>query len=80
MTDTAVQELQEHFATQLQKAGWVRQSGGSEASSAWTTWQVPVDADGETHRHGLGLLYVLAMPDKHVRFLCVETIGEVPDG
>ncbi|HZR98626.1 MAG TPA: hypothetical protein VFE37_07970, partial [Chloroflexota bacterium] len=65
-TDQGVKELEAQFAAQLQAAGWTRQAGGAQGPLAWSTWQVPGDADWR------GLLLLAESPRPNRRLLSLR--------
>lgn len=56
VTTMTVSTIQDHYATQLEKANWVRDDTGSDGPMAWSRW-TNKDAQGKAQN---GLLFVLA--------------------
>lgn len=67
-------ELEAHFSSQLQQAGWTRREGASDASLAWSAWRVP-SGDGDSWD---GLLYVRSGPVEDERQVVVEVQRVAP--
>jgi len=53
-TDMAPIELEAHFATQLEAAGWGRMTGSADDTFAWSSWLIPDSGEWR------GVLLVLA--------------------
>jgi hypothetical protein len=65
-TPKAVSELEAHFASQLEKAGWKKRAGGAAGPLAWSNWAVP--GKGEWY----GYLFVVEAPGENRRSLWVR--------
>jgi hypothetical protein len=65
-TPKAVSELEAHFASQLEKAGWKKKAGGAGGPIAWSSWVVP--GKGEWY----GYLFVVEAPGENRRTLWVR--------
>lgn len=65
-TAKTVAELEAHFASQLEKAGWERRAGGAAGPLAWSSWAVP--RKGEWY----GYLFVVEAPGENRRSLWVQ--------
>lgn len=61
-------DLEAHFSSQLQKAGWTRREGASHGALAWSAWAVP-RGDGDRWD---GFLYVRSGPVDDERQVVVE--------
>lgn len=75
-TAKAVSELERHFASQLEKAGWKRRAGSTTGPLAWSNWTVP--EKGEWY----GYLFVVEAPGENRRLLWlrVESTRDVRGG
>ena len=69
-TPQAVSELEAHFASQLQKAGWKKRAGGATGPVAWSSWAVP--GKGQWY----GYLFVVEAPGENRRSLWVQIDSE----
>jgi hypothetical protein len=56
-TDKGANELEAHFARQLEEAGWQQAGAGADGALAWSLWDVPGEDGGQ------GLLLILQSPD-----------------
>ena len=65
-TTMAVSELEAHFASQLEKAGWNKRAGSAAGPLAWSSWAVP--EKGEWY----GYLFVVEAPGENRRSLWVR--------
>jgi hypothetical protein len=72
-TAKAVSELEAHFASQLEKAGWKKRDGGATGPLAWSSWALP--GKGEWY----GYLFVVEAPGENRRSLWVR-IESTRDG
>lgn len=75
VTDMSNEELEAHFAGQLEDAGWTRTGGGVDDELAWSVWTP--DNEGGPWR---GILYVAAGPEPgqhqlHVRATSAEIVN-----
>src|SRR5712692_4762001 len=73
-TTMAVSELEAHFASQLEKAGWKKKDGGTAGPLAWSSWVVP--GKGSVR---FGYLFVVEAPGENRRSLWVR-IESTRDG
>lgn len=72
-TDSAIAELEEHFASQLAASGWTRLDGRSDDTIGWSSWRLP-GAGGWR-----GLLLVVAPFGPRERSLWLSIEASEPD-
>jgi hypothetical protein len=66
ITDMSVADLEAWYAGQLEQAGWTPLVSNSDATLAWTTFNVPDQSNAQ------GFLYVLAGPGTNRRILHLD--------
>lgn len=70
-TARAAAELEAHYSSQLEAAGWLRRDRGGSGPLAWSTWDVPGRLDWQ------GTLYVVEEPGKRRRTVYLQAASDL---